>query len=191
MRGDSVDKERLIHRLECMLFVAGDPIPLSELARVLNVPPAQVHELLSDMEAEGREAGCGVYPLVTEETAQLVSNPAYVDDVEDLLQPERTRNVSQSMLETLAIIAYRQPVTRGDIEAVRGVRCEYAVSQLQKLGLIEAVGRRDTVGKPVLLGTTDRFLRRFGLHSLAELPEYERFSGLVYDDASEDQSEMS
>ena len=82
------------------------------------------------------------------------------------------------MLETLAIVAYRQPVTRSEIEAVRGVRCEYAVSQLQKLGLIEPVGRRDTVGKPVLLGTTDKFLRKFGLHSLEELPEFSRFSQL-------------
>ena len=73
--------------------------------------------------ASYRAAGAGVYPLVTEETAQLVSNPAYAADVEALLQPERTRSVSQSLLETLAIIAYRQPVTRGDIEAVRGVRC--------------------------------------------------------------------
>lgn len=82
------------------------------------------------------------------------------------------------MLETLAVVAYRQPVTRADIEAVRGVRCEYAVSQLQKLGLIAAVGRKDAVGKPTLFGTTDRFLRHFGLHSLEELPEFSRFSEL-------------
>ena len=80
------------------------------------------------------------------------------------------------LLETLAIVAYRQPVTRADIEAVRGVRCEYAVTQLQKLGLIVQVGRRDTVGKPALFGTTDQFLRQFGLHSLEELPEFLRFS---------------
>lgn len=169
-----------------MLFVAGDPVPVSELARVLALPAKRVRELLREMEAECRAAGAGVYPLVTEETAQLVSNPAYAADVEALLQPERTRSVSQSLLETLAIIAYRQPVTRGDIEAVRGVRCEYAVGQLQKLGLVQTVGHRDTVGRPALLGTTDAFLRRFGLHSLAELPEYERFAGLTDGEALED-----
>lgn len=176
----------LRQRLACMLFVAGDPVPVSELARVLALPAKRVRELLREMEAECRAAGAGVYPLVTEETAQLVSNPAYAADVEALLQPERTRSVSQSLLETLAIIAYRQPVTRGDIEAVRGVRCEYAVGQLQKLGLVQTVGHRDTVGRPALLGTTDAFLRRFGLHSLAELPEYERFAGLTDGEALED-----
>lgn len=176
----------LRQRLACMLFVAGDPVPVSELARVLALPAKRVRELLREMEAECRAAGAGVYPLVTEETAQLVSNPAYAADVEALLQPERTRSVSQSLLETLAIIAYRQPVTRGDIEAVRGVRCEYAVGQLQKLGLVQTVGHRDTVGRPALLGTTDAFLRRFGLHSLAELPEYERFAGLAVGEALED-----
>lgn len=170
------EKKWLYDRVECMLFVAGDPVPVTELARVLELPEQETRMLLMDMERDYREAGRGLWPLVTEETAQLVSNPDYVQDVEELLQPERTKSVSQSMLETLAIVAYRQPVTRADIEAVRGVRCEYAVTQLQKLGLIVQVGRRDTVGKPALFGTTDQFLRQFGLHSLEELPEFLRFS---------------
>lgn len=173
-----VEKDRLFCRVECMLFVAGDPVPVAELARVLELSVQQMQELLLDMEREYRAGERGVLPLVTEETAQLISNPAYVDDLEELLQPERTKSVSQSMLETLAIVAYRQPVTRADIEAVRGVRCEYAVSQLQKIGLIVPVGRKEAVGKPVLFGTTDKFLRQFGLHSLEELPEFLRFSQL-------------
>ena len=170
------ERERLYDRIECMLFVAGDPVPVTEIARVLELPEKEARALLTEMERSYREAGRGLRPLMTEETAQLISNPDYVRDIEELLQPERTRSVSQSMLETLAIVAYRQPVTRADIEAVRGVRCEYAVTQLQKLGLIVQVGRRDTVGKPALFGTTDRFLRQFGLHSLEELPEFLRFS---------------
>lgn len=170
------ERERLFDRIECMLFVAGDPVPVTEIARVLELPEKEARALLTEMERSYREAGRGLRPLITEETAQLISNPDYVRDIEELLQPERTRSVSQSMLETLAIVAYRQPVTRADIEAVRGVRCEYAVTQLQKLGLIVQVGRRDTVGKPALFGTTDRFLRQFGLHSLEELPEFLRFS---------------
>ncbi|MDD6888236.1 MAG: SMC-Scp complex subunit ScpB [bacterium] len=170
------ERERLYDRIECMLFVAGDPVPVTEIARVLELPEKEARALLTEMERSYREAGRGLRPLITEGTAQLISNPDYVRDIEELLQPERTRSVSQSMLETLAIVAYRQPVTRADIEAVRGVRCEYAVTQLQKLGLIVQVGRRDTVGKPALFGTTDRFLRQFGLHSLEELPEFLRFS---------------
>lgn len=182
------EKQLIFNRMECMLFVAGDPTPICELARVLDLSTAETRSLLAEMEASYRVSGRGICPLITDETAQLISNADYVQDVEELLQPEKTKSVSRSMLETLAIVAYRQPVTRADIESVRGVRCEYAVTQLQKLGLIEVVGRKDTVGKPALLGTTDKFLRRFGLHTLEELPDFLRFSQLTLSDDA-DQSE--
>lgn len=83
----------------------------------------------------------------------------------------QSKSFSQSMLETLSVIAYRQPVTKADIEAVRGVRCEYAVGQLMKLGMIRELGRKNVVGRPMLLGTTDAFLRHFGIRSLSELPQ--------------------
>ena len=86
------------------------------------------------------------------------------------------------MLETLSIVAYRQPVTRADIEAVRGVRCDYSVSQLVKLGMIQELGRKDAVGRPMLFGTTDAFLRQFGLHTLTELPCYETYSQPLTED---------
>ena len=165
--------------IECMLFVAGDPVPVLELARVLELSMAETRELLAEMEDDYRREARGVLLLATDETAQLVSNRDYVDYVEKLIQPEESRTVSQSLLETLAVIAYRQPVTRADVENVRGVRCDYAVSQLQKLGLIAPVGRKDVVGRPMLYGTTDRFLRQFGLHNVAEMPEYLRFSAPV------------
>ena len=92
------------------------------------------------------------------------------------MQPAQTKSFSQAMLETLSVVAYKQPVTRNDIEAIRGVRCEYSVSQLLKLGLIQELGRKDAVGRPMLFGTTDAFLRQFGLHDLGELPSYETFS---------------
>lgn len=174
----NVERKTLFNTIECLLFVAGDPVPHVELSRVLDLPVKELRALLATMEAQYCSEGRGIQLLVTEETAQLVSNRDFIDAVEQLLQPEKTRSVSQSMLETLAVVAYRQPVTRADIEAVRGVRCEYAVSQLQKLGLIAVVGRKDAVGKPTLFGTTDRFLRHFGLHSLEELPEFSRFSEL-------------
>lgn len=108
--------------------------------------------------------------MTTDDTVQLVSNRDYITYVETLLQPEQKKSVSQSILETLAVVAYKQPCTRAEIEAVRGVRCEYAVGQLQKLGLIAAVGRKDVIGKPMLYATTDTFLHKFGLHNLSELP---------------------
>ena len=171
------EEQRLTrNQIECLLFIAGDPVPVAELARTLAQPVPETRKLLEEMASDWEQEGRGIQIYLTEDTVQMVSNRSYIGLIETLLQPDRSRAVSRSMLETLAIIAYRQPVTRGDIEEVRGVRCEYTVAQLQKMGLIEPVGRRDTPGKPVLFATTDAFLRKFGLHSLQELPEFSKFS---------------
>ena len=156
--------------VECLLFVAGEPVLITEIARVLELDEASTKTLLYEMETTYRDEGRGVCLLTTDDTAQLISNRDYVQYVESLLQPEQSKTVSQSLLETLAVVAYKQPVTRAEIEAVRGVRCEYAVGQLQRLGLIAAVGRKDVIGKPMLYATTDTFLHKFGLHNLSELP---------------------
>ena len=156
--------------VECLLFVAGEPVLITEIARVLEQDEASVKALLYEMEMTYREEGRGICLMTTDDTAQLVSNRDYISYVETLLQPEQKKSVSQSITETLAVIAYKQPVTRAEIESIRGVRCEYAVSQLIKLGLIAAVGRKDVIGKPMLYATTDTFLHKFGLHNLSELP---------------------
>lgn len=156
--------------VECLLFVAGEPVLITEIARVLEQDEASVKALLYEMEMTYREDGRGICLMTTDDTAQLVSNRDYISYVETLLQPEQKKSVSQSIMETLAVIAYKQPVTRAEIESIRGVRCEYAVSQLIKLGLIAAVGRKDVIGKPMLYATTDTFLHKFGLHNLSELP---------------------
>lgn len=173
-----MDKEKAAIA-ECMLFVAGEPVLIAEIARAMDMETAETKTLLYEMETSYRDEGRGIILLVTDETAQLVSNRKYVEYVEKLLQPEQKKNVSQSILETLAIIAYRQPVTRAEIESVRGVRCEYTIAQLQKLGLINAVGRKDVIGKPMLYATTDSFLRKFGMHNLSELPELPIFEDTV------------
>lgn len=156
--------------VECLLFVAGEPVLITEIARVLEQDEASVKALLYEMEMTYREEGRGICLMTTDDTAQLVSNRDYISYVETLLQPEQKKSVSQSIMETLAVIAYKQPITRAEIESIRGVRCEYAVSQLIKLGLIAAVGRKDVIGKPMLYATTDTFLHKFGLHNLSELP---------------------
>ncbi|MEF9896453.1 MAG: SMC-Scp complex subunit ScpB, partial [Clostridia bacterium] len=95
----------------------------------------------------------------------------YAPYVERLLQPIQQQSLSQAAMETLSIIAYRQPVTKSDIEKVRGVKCDYSVQSLVNKGLIEEVGRRETLGRPILYATTDAFLRHFGIETLAQLPE--------------------
>ena len=158
--------------IECILFVSGEPVTFAELMCALDMTQLELQATLHNMEECYRAEERGVQLYVTEQTVQLVSNRAYAPIVEKLLQPVQTKSFSQSMLETLSIIAYKQPVTRSEIEAVRGVRCDYSVNQLLQLGMIEEVGRKDAVGRPMMFGTTDLFLRQFGLHSIKELPHF-------------------
>ena len=156
--------------IECILFVSGDPVPIIELQRAIGVTDIEMEHIIRSMDELYKREKRGVQLFITPETMQLVSNKEYAKYVEELVQPVQAKSFSQAMLETLSVIAYRQPVTRADIEAVRGVRCEYAVSQLMKMGMIRELGRKNVVGRPMLLGTTDAFLRHFGIRSLNELP---------------------
>ena len=116
---------------------------------------------------------CGINLLIFNKKLQLSSNPNNAEEVSNVLKPIKERELSRSMLEVAAIIAYKQPVTRIDLEELRGSNSEFAIQNLLKLGVIEVVGRKDTVGKPILFGTTDAFLKRFQISSLSELPDYE------------------
>ena len=156
--------------IECILFVSGDPVPIIELQRAIGVTDIEMEHIIRSMDELYKKEKRGVQLFITPETMQLVSNKEYAKYVDELVQPVQAKFFSQAMLETFSVIAYRQPVTRADIEAVRGVRCEYAVSQLMKMGMIRELGRKNVVGRPMLLGTTDAFLRHFGIRSLNELP---------------------
>ncbi|MBO4384886.1 MAG: SMC-Scp complex subunit ScpB [Clostridia bacterium] len=163
-------KEKLVGALESVLFVTGEPIPKAEVARIFELSGPELDELIGIMEKDYIERKRGIRLYSTGDTLQLVTDPGNNEWLIKLLAPPQEKNLSESIMETLSVIAYRQPVTRADIEAVRGVRCEYAVSQLIKQGFIKELGRKDVVGRPMLFGTTDAFLRRFGLHDLSELP---------------------
>ena len=165
-----LSRRQMIGALESVLFVTGEPLPNAEISRLFGLSALELSVLLSEMESEYEQNERGLKLFRTDETVQLVTNPEYNEWLVRLLAPPQEKNLSDSMMETLSVIAYRQPVTRADIEAVRGVRCEYAVSQLLKQGFIKELGRKDVVGRPMLFGTTDAFLRRFGLHSIEELP---------------------
>lgn len=171
-----MDMNARLAAIECMLFVAGDPVPIQEIGRVLDLTEIELRQVLQAFKDSYRTQKRGIMPVITEETVQLCSNSMYANYVEQLLQPAQQKTFSQSLLETLAVVAYRQPVTRADIEAVRGVRCEYAVSQLVKMNMIQPIGRKDAVGRPVLYGTTDSFLRHFGVASIMELPNFSAYS---------------
>lgn len=172
--------------IECLLFVLGAPVAIKELAKAVGIGEYEMRDTLLRMNDRFAEAERGLMLYVTDESVQLVTNPSHIRLTERFISPPKEKALSQSMMETLAIVAYKQPASRGDIEAIRGVRCEYAVSQLLKLGLIYECGKRETVGRPSEFATTDAFLRLFGLHSLEELPEHSKFMQTDVDESGEE-----
>ena len=157
--------------IEAILFVSGEPVQLGAVARALEVTELEVSaaadELASDYDYNRR----GICLKRFGSHIQLSTRPDYAPQIEKLLQPIQQHSLSPAALETLAVVAYKQPVTRLDIEAVRGVKCDYSVQSLMNKGLIEEVGRKETLGRPILYGTTDAFLSHFGLTSLEDLPQ--------------------
>ena len=158
--------------IEALLFVSGDAVSVKDIAEKLAVTEKEVLESAKELQKSYTEER-GIQLLIFNKKLQFASNKIYSEAVSSVLNPIKERELSKSMLEVAAIIAYKQPVTRLDLESLRGVNSEFAVQNLLKLGVIEVVGRKDAVGKPVLFGTTDEFLKRFQISSLDELPDYD------------------
>lgn len=162
--------KRLSCALEAILFVTGEAVSQKELCSALGVQYAALEEAFELLKAK-YSGNSGILFMNYGDSMQLSSNPEYRREVEDMLNPVQRKSLSQASLEVLSIIAYKQPVTRGEVEEIRGVKCDYSIMWLLQKGLIKEAGRRDTVGKPMLFVTTDLFLRHFGLSGLDELPE--------------------
>ncbi len=158
--------------LEALLFVSGDAVEIQDIKEKLNVSEEELNEAFETLKKRFSEDK-GIHILKYGTKLQLCSNPEYVDSVSAVINPVREKELTKAMLETLAIIAYKQPVTRGEIEELRRVDSSYAVQMLSRLNMITVVGRKDAIGKPLLFGTTDDFLRHFSLTGLNDLPEYE------------------
>lgn len=167
-----IDVSMLDEIVESLLFLSGNGLKVADIAAQLEVKTSDVNAAVKRLK-EKYGGKSGIHLLSYNGKIQFASNPAYSDVIACVLNPIRERDLSNAALETIAIIAYRQPVTRLDIEQIRGVNSEYTVQMLLKNNLIEVVGRKEAVGKPLLFGTTDEFLKRFQLESLDELPDYE------------------
>lgn len=165
----------LTKRLEALLLVAGEPIPASRLAEVTESAAAAVQEALDFLSEELKQRTSGIRIAKMAGGYRLVTAPECAPDIERFLDTVDTKRLSPAALETLAIIAYRQPVTRREISTVRGVSVDGVVASLEQRGLIRDVGREETPGNPILYGTTQHFLERLGLTSLADLPQLEEF----------------
>ena len=180
MEGQQNDTDRnettlsLQAQVESLLFVATEPIPLARLADVLGVEIDQVEQVLLILNHE--YAGRGVRIQRKGKRVQMVTAPEASDLVRRLLGLELTGKLSPAALETLAIVAYRQPVTRAQIEAIRGVSSDSVLRTLINRGLVEELGRLDQAGRPIIFGTTFDFLQQFGITSLDQLPPLKEIS---------------
>ena len=157
--------------VEAILFVTGNAVEKKEICRALDVTDAMLEETLDALESGYDFDRRGLRLLRFGEHVQLATRPDYAPYVERLLQPVQKQSLSQAVMETLAVIAYKQPVTKAEIEQIRGVKCDYSVQSLLNKGLIEEVGRRESLGRPIQYATTEKFLQHFGIESLNELPE--------------------
>lgn len=163
--------ENLDKILESILFMAGEPVAMVDIVGKLDVTEKELKAAATTL----KKRYCGESGIILNQfnnKLQLSTNSLYAEAVASVLNPIRERNLSKATLETAAIIAYKQPITRLEIEEIRGVGCDYAISILLEHNLIEVVGRKDAVGRPVLFGTTDEFLKRFNISSIGELPDY-------------------
>jgi len=163
--------ENLENILEALLFVAGEPVAISDITAKLDATKSQIEKAAKKLQEKYGE-NSGINLLYFNDKYQFSSNPKYADDVSLVLNPIRQRNLTKATMETASIIAYKQPITRMEIEEIRGVSCDYAINVLLDHKLIEVVGRKDTVGHPALFGTTDEFLKRFDISSIDDLPDY-------------------
>ena len=161
--------------IEAILFAAGYPVKYEKLSEVLGLPPKDIRLLVENMAVSinAEDSPRGLNLLTFDDSCQLCTKERFAPYIREALGIRRGGNLSASSMEVLAVVAYNQPTTRAFIDAVRGVDSSYAVGSLLDKGLIEGVGRLDAPGRPVLYGTTDKFLRVFGINSLSELPPAE------------------
>ena len=166
--------EKLKQIIEAILFVSGDGVAFEDMADKLNVEIEDIKDATLELKKDKEENDSGIQVIVYNNKAQLCSIKAFVNEITEVLNPIREKALTRAVLEVCAIIAYKQPITRIEIEAIRESKnCDYAVNALLENELIEVVGRKDTVGKPLQFGTTDKFLKKFGLSSIDDLPEYD------------------
>ncbi len=164
--------EKLTQTIEALIFASGKGIAKQDI--ITSMPEVTIKKIDSAIEElkQKYSGDSGILLLSFNGKYQFATNNAYGDKISEILLPLKEKELSKALLETLSIIAYKQPITRAEIEDIRGLNSEYSVQMLSKLNLITVVGRKDAVGRPSLYATTDEFLKKFNLESLESLPEY-------------------
>lgn len=169
-------KAKIKSAVEAMLFASGEPLSLKDLSHNLEIQAKALEEMLKEMINDYEDENRGIKLIAINDGYQLVTKAENSDFIQKLLKKNRRQSLSQASIESLAIIAYKQPITRIDIDEIRGVKSESAIQKLVEKNLIKDIGRLEVPGRPILYGTTDEFLRQFGLETLKELPSLDLYS---------------
>ena len=173
---EHLSSDALKGQLEALLLVSADSVAATQLAMVVGAAPSEVAAALAELSVEYAEANRGFQLREVAGGWRLFTHPAHHEVVEEYVRSWDTRHLSQAALETLAVIAYHQPVTREGVRAIRGVNSEGVINSLREKGLVREAGREADRGQAILYGTTQLFLEHFGLRSLRELPNLEDFA---------------
>ena len=181
--------DNLVSTIEAMLFASGDPVEASKLAEVLDIDIETVEKMLGHLSALYDERSSGLMIIRIDNKYQICTREKYSEEVRKLMEIKKNTPLSNAAFEVLAVIAYNKTVTRSFIEQVRGVDCSGPISSLVQKGLIEEKGRMDLPGRPLIYGTTDRFLRCFSLNSLDDLPDLPKNDEI--DSIARDESQTS
>jgi len=183
-------KKTIKSAFESMMFVWGDPLDVKLAAEIFNINKKEAHDYFKELQEEYEQEGRGIAVREINGSFQFVSKAENTEYIERLCTPAKQKRLSQSALEVLAIIAYKQPVTRGEIEAIRGIKCDRVLEGLHKKELIDEVGRSNAIGRPILYGTTNSFLRHFGFKSVNDLPAIEDIENIIHEDEALDELDL-
>ena len=157
--------------IEAILFTMGEAVEISKLSEVLELDLRKTKKILQELEEDYEKEDRGIMLTQFDDAVQLCTKPQMYEDLIKIAKSPKRITLTDTVIETLSIIAYKQPVTRQDVERIRGVSCDHAINKLLEYDLITELGRLDAPGRPLLFGTTEQFLRSFGVKSLEELPE--------------------
>ena len=158
--------------IEGVLFAAGDAVKIEKLSDIAEVDTGTLVSIVNNISDRYEAEKSGIMIIRLEDSFQMCTRPEYNEYISRLKEPKKSQSLSNAAIEVLSVIAYRQPVTRSQIENIRGVSSDSLVSRLVERGLVKEVGRLDAPGRPILFSTTEEFLRCFNLSSLTELPDY-------------------
>ncbi len=163
--------EAIAAAVEAILFTMGEAVEIAAMAKALDTTAAKIKNAVETLGKRYEAAGAGIMIQTFDDAVQMSTRPEQYENLVRIAKVPKKLTLSESVIETLSIVAYKQPITKAEVEAIRGVSCDYAVNRLLDYDLIKELGRKDAPGRPILFGTTEQFLRSFGVKNLTDLPE--------------------